>query len=119
MVSFGVQLFDSRIPLTRCRHFLEISERHTWWGEAFGVFCWLWIFHRARQDLPVVLGFRHAWEHAPGDDYQGHGHHAESDGKESQKNGWDKFSVKAMQQIDDDDDDDDEEEEDDNDDDEE
>jgi hypothetical protein len=25
---------------------------------------WLWIFHRARQDGPVVLGWRHPWEHA-------------------------------------------------------
>lgn len=25
---------------------------------------WLWIFHRARNDLPVVLGMRHPWEHA-------------------------------------------------------
>jgi hypothetical protein len=79
------------------------------WGEAFGVFCWLWVFHRARHDLPVVLGFRHAWEHAPGDDH-GHGHHhADPDAKQSLKDGWDKFSVRAMQQNDDDDDDEEEE----------
>jgi hypothetical protein len=33
-------------------------------GEAIGFFMWLWIFHRARQDGPVVLGWRHPWEHA-------------------------------------------------------
>jgi hypothetical protein len=99
---------------------LEISERHTWWGEAFGVACWLWIFHRARQDLPVVLGFRHAFEHAPGDDHGDHGHgghdgddHVKS--KLSLKKDWDKFSTKAMQQVDEDDEEDEEEEEDDDD----
>jgi hypothetical protein len=79
------------------------------WGEAFGVFCWLWIFHRARQDLPVVLGYRHAWEHAAtGDDHDGHDH-AKPDAKVSLTENWDKFSSRAMQQVDDDDDDEEEE----------
>lgn len=34
-------------------------------GDAFGFVMWIWIFHRARHDLPVVLGLRHPWEHAP------------------------------------------------------
>jgi len=27
---------------------MQVSEEHTMWGEAFGVVCWLWVFHRAR-----------------------------------------------------------------------
>jgi len=44
--------------------FMEVSPVHTRLGEAFGFVCWMWIFHRARCDLPVVLGWRHPWEHA-------------------------------------------------------
>jgi len=33
-------------------------------GEIFGFVMWIWIFHRARHDLPVVLGWRHPWDHA-------------------------------------------------------
>ena len=43
---------------------MEVSDVHTKLGEAFGFVCWMWIFHRARNDLPVVLGWRHPWEHA-------------------------------------------------------
>ena len=43
---------------------MEVSETHTFWGEVFGVGMWLWVFHRARHDGPVVLGWRHAFEHA-------------------------------------------------------
>ena len=34
-------------------------------GEAMGCVMWLWVFHRARHDGPVVLGWRHPWEHGP------------------------------------------------------
>ena len=54
-----------------------MSQVHKNWGEAFGVIMWLWVFHRARHDLPVLYGFRHPWEHPP-DPFapdHGHGHH--------------------------------------------
>jgi len=43
---------------------MEVSKVHTRLGEAFGFVCWMWIFHRARTDGAVVLGWRHPWEHA-------------------------------------------------------
>ena len=54
--------------LNICSGYLKTSPTHIFWGEAFGVLCWLWIFYRARQDLPVVLGWRHPWEHDSHDD---------------------------------------------------
>jgi hypothetical protein len=89
---------------------LTISENHTRAGEVFGVICWLWIFHRARHDLPVVLGFRHPWEHA--EDPFSPNVHTELEEKAAMKEGWDKFSGKAMIQMEVDDDDDDDEDED-------
>jgi hypothetical protein len=80
----------------------------------------MWIFHRARNDLPVVLGWRHPWEHAedPWASYSlEHGHVEELEELQSE---WDTFQVKAENPEEDDDeeeeeedDDDDEEEEDD------
>ena len=89
------------------------------WGEAFGVVAWLWIFSRAREDLPWILGFRHPWDHvedpfAPHDDH--HGHAAES--PEETTASWDKFTMKAIKPGEDDDDDDEDEDDDDDDDDE-
>jgi hypothetical protein len=80
------------------------------WGEAFGTVCWLWIFHRARHDLPVVLGFRHPWEHAE-DPFSPHTHHhGEQPKPESRSDAWDKFTSKAMIQKEVDDDEDEEDE---------
>lgn len=91
---------------------MHVSEIHARWGEAFGVVAWLWVFHRARQDLPVMYGFRHPWEHAedPFNPHPDHGHHGSkaSDGTAE----YEKFSAKAMRMNDDDDE---EEEEDDDD----
>jgi hypothetical protein len=42
---------------------VRTSPIHHALGEAFGVVMWLWIFHRARHDGPVVLGLRHPWDH--------------------------------------------------------
>ena len=83
-----------------------MSPRHQFWGEAFGVFCWLWVFHRARQDLPVVLGLRHPWEHAE-DPWAPDIHLNEK----ALHDDWYTFG-KEMALHDDDDDDEDEEEED-------
>jgi hypothetical protein len=92
---------------------MTVSKEHTMWGEAFGTVCWVWIFHRARLDGPVVLGWRHPWEHAP-DPFNPHGHghddHAEAAVLEET---WDSFTAKAMiqREVDDDDDEDEEDEE--------
>mmetsp|Transcript_26706 Transcript_26706/g.37644 ORF Transcript_26706/g.37644 Transcript_26706/m.37644 type:complete len:136 (+) Transcript_26706:55-462(+) len=91
-------------------HWMETSPVHEMWGEAFGFVCWMWIFHRARQDLPVVMGWRHPWEHEHDDHALPHVH----DEKELQTE-WDTFLVKATKPGEDDDDDDDDEEEDDED----
>ncbi|PIA46968.1 hypothetical protein AQUCO_01500480v1 [Aquilegia coerulea] len=38
-----------------------------------------WILYRAKQDGPVVLGWRHPWEgHGHGDHSHGHGHESEA-----------------------------------------
>ena len=50
---------------------MYVSEIHKNFGEAFGVVAWLWVFHRARHDLPVMYGFYHPWE-AHGHDDHGH-----------------------------------------------
>eukprot|EP00543_Licmophora_paradoxa_P004807 CAMPEP_0202457566 /NCGR_PEP_ID=MMETSP1360-20130828/14564_1 /ASSEMBLY_ACC=CAM_ASM_000848 /TAXON_ID=515479 /ORGANISM="Licmophora paradoxa, Strain CCMP2313" /LENGTH=134 /DNA_ID=CAMNT_0049077703 /DNA_START=21 /DNA_END=425 /DNA_ORIENTATION=- len=96
-------------------HWMEVSKIHTQWGEAFGALCWLWIFHRARNDLPVVLGFRHPWEHAE-DPWALHDHIANE--AELQAD-WEKFNDKAIKPGEDDDDDEDDEDDDDEDDDDE
>jgi hypothetical protein len=55
-------------------HWMEVSKTHTWWGEVFGVICWVWVFHRARHDLPVVLGWKHPWDHDHDDIFTEHVH---------------------------------------------
>jgi hypothetical protein len=87
---------------------MTVSENHRIAGEVFGTVCWLWVLHRARNDLPVVLGFRHPWEHAPGDDHHGgHGEHG-APTKTERATGWDKFSSKSTRYDEDDDDDEEE-----------
>ena len=44
---------------------MEVCETRTMIGEACGFLTWMWIFYRAKEDLGVVLGWRHPWEHAP------------------------------------------------------
>ena len=43
---------------------MSVSQPHTYAGEVCGFLTWLWVFYRAKHDLPVVLGLRHPWEHA-------------------------------------------------------
>lgn len=71
---------------------MHISETHTNLGEAFGVICWLWVFHRARYDIDVFFGWRHPWEHRAGDDdhHHDHGSHDEGHGLPGK---WDKLTV--------------------------
>ncbi|GAX19044.1 hypothetical protein FisN_8Hh268 [Fistulifera solaris] len=90
--------------------YMTVSETHTRWGEAFTVVCWLWIFHRARQDLPVVLGFRHPWEHAH-DPFEPHVHHPTPAEVDARSGNWDTFSKKSLKTSEDDDEEEEEEEE--------
>merc|ERR1711957_1009647 len=46
-------------------HWMEVCETRTMVGEVAGFLTWIWIFYRAKEDLGVVLGWRHPWEHAP------------------------------------------------------
>ncbi|KAN0061172.1 hypothetical protein ACQY0O_006907 [Thecaphora frezii] len=43
--------------------------KHRWGAKLLGATMWFWIFYRAKQDGPVLLGLRHPWD--------GHGHHDE------------------------------------------
>ncbi|GKY99738.1 hypothetical protein MPSEU_000927800 [Mayamaea pseudoterrestris] len=94
-------------------HYMTVSENHRIAGEVFGTVCWLWVFHRASHDLPVVLGWRHPWEHAPGDDHghEHHGHVVAASAPAQIAAGWEKAVAKMTNFNDDDDDDDDEEDE--------
>eukprot|EP00561_Arcocellulus_cornucervis_P010991 CAMPEP_0185809670 /NCGR_PEP_ID=MMETSP1322-20130828/6337_1 /TAXON_ID=265543 /ORGANISM="Minutocellus polymorphus, Strain RCC2270" /LENGTH=135 /DNA_ID=CAMNT_0028505955 /DNA_START=64 /DNA_END=471 /DNA_ORIENTATION=- len=93
-------------------HWMEVSAVHTRVGEAFGFICWMWVFHRARNDLPVVLGWRHPWEHAE-DPWAVSDH---IDEEEVVEEDWNEFMTKAIKPGEDDDDDDDDDEDDDEDD---
>ena len=87
---------------------MDVSKQHTWWAEAFGTVMWLWVFHRARHDLPVVLGWRHPWDHAP-DPWAVDVHVNEK----ALSQEWDSFGRDAaIKGEDDDDDEEDEDEED-------
>jgi len=88
---------------------MEVSDVHTKLGEAFGFICWLWVFHRARNDLPVVLGWRHPWEHA--DDPWAVSDESQIENISELHSDWDKFVVKVMKPGDGDDDGEDDEEE--------
>ena len=93
---------------------MTVSETHTQWGEIFGVFAWVWFFHRARHDLPVVLGWRRPWDHAE-DPFEPHVHALTEDENSARKEGWDVFGAKALKFGDDDDDEEEEDEDDDDD----
>ena len=85
-------------------------------AEVFGVIAWLWIFSRARADLPWLLGFRHPWDHVEDPFAPSHGH-GESVSSEDMVASWDKFTSKAIKPGEDDDDDDEDDDDDDDDDD--
>ena len=100
-------------------HWLEVSDVHTKMGEGIGFVCWLWIFYRAREDLPVVLGWRHPWEHAEDPWAAVSIPEEQVEGIDELRADWDAFMEKAKVPGDGDDDDDDDDEDDDDDDDEE
>ncbi|CAL9760469.1 unnamed protein product, partial [Musa acuminata subsp. burmannicoides] len=49
---------------------------HVVTGKGLCAIMWFWILYRAKQDGPVVLGWRHPWE-GHGDHSHGHGHEHE------------------------------------------
>ena len=81
---------------------MEVSPHHTMAGEICGFFTWLWVFYRAKHDLPVVLGLRHPWEHGE-DPWAIHDH---VDNLEELQNDWEEFADKSTRPGEDDDDDD-------------
>ncbi|KAL6982626.1 hypothetical protein U1Q18_016014 [Sarracenia purpurea var. burkii] len=46
---------------------------HTLTGKGMCAMMWFWVLYRAKQDGPVVLGWRHPWE-GHEDHAQDHGH---------------------------------------------
>ena len=55
-------------------HAPHVNPLHRNIGVTLGAIMWFWIFYRAREDGPVVLGWRHPWDHAGHDDHgDGHG----------------------------------------------
>ena len=70
-------------------------------GEICGFFTWLWVFYRAKHDLPVVLGMRHPWEHGE-DPFAIHDHVDNLEGLEKE---WEEFAEKSGRPGEDDDDD--------------
>ena len=85
------------------RHWMEVSPHHTMAGEVCGFFTWIWVFYRAKHDLPVVLGLRNPWEHGE-DPWAIHDH---VDNLEELQQNWEEFNEKATRPGEDDDDDDD------------
>mmetsp|Transcript_13841 Transcript_13841/g.29849 ORF Transcript_13841/g.29849 Transcript_13841/m.29849 type:complete len:150 (-) Transcript_13841:218-667(-) len=100
-------------------HWMSVSQPHTIAGEVCGFFTWLWVFYRAKHDLPVVLGMRHPWEH--GEDPWAISDHV--DNLEELQGDWEEFAEKSgrpgedddEEEEDEDDDNDDEQEEEDDD----
>lgn len=45
------------------------SRFHTRAGFVCGVTMWLWVFYRAKQDLPALLGLEKPWEHGHHDSH--------------------------------------------------
>ncbi|KAL3794496.1 hypothetical protein HJC23_013969 [Cyclotella cryptica] len=80
-------------------HWLEVSRSHTIAGEVCGFFTWLWVFYRAKHDLPVVLGLRHPWEHGE-DPWAVHDH---VENLEELRSDWEDFADKSSRPGEDDD----------------
>lgn len=77
---------------------LKLSPIHKMWGEAFGVVCWVWIFHRARHDGPVVLGWRHPWDHVE-DPWKVEGETLHPEDEKDLEKDWDGFLRKVSRCI--------------------
>ncbi|KAL7752998.1 hypothetical protein RI367_001449 [Sorochytrium milnesiophthora] len=46
----------------------RIPGTYKYAGKFMGAVMWFWMMYQAKQNLPVMLGWRHPWEH------HGHGH---------------------------------------------
>ncbi|KAL3778907.1 hypothetical protein ACHAW5_007239 [Stephanodiscus triporus] len=86
---------------------MSVSQPHTYAGEVCGFLTWLWVFYRAKHDLPVVLGLRHPWEH--GEDPWAIVDHVEN--LHALEEDWEDFAVKSTNPGEDDDEEEEEEEE--------
>ena len=109
-LSLSFHHFINNIICCLCsRHWMSVSKPHAIAGEVCGFLTWLWVFYRAKHDLPVVLGLRHPWEH--GSDPWAIHYHVE--GEHALEEEWDSFAEKSSRpgEADDEDDDDDEEDE--------
>lgn len=87
---------------------METSYYHWLGGEVFGCIMWLWFFHRCKNDLPVLLGLRHPWEHAH-DPFDISGEVEDDDQYDFSTN---EPLLMDMEEIDEDDEDDDEDDDD-------
>ncbi|GAB5592159.1 hypothetical protein VKS41_002556 [Umbelopsis sp. WA50703] len=46
---------------------------HRYGAKALGASMWFWMMYRAKQDMPVLLGWRHPWDgHGHGDEHAEH-----------------------------------------------
>jgi hypothetical protein len=41
----------------------QVSKFHKYGGEFLQTVMWVWVFHRARLDGAVLLGWKHPWDH--------------------------------------------------------
>ncbi|CAM9099802.1 unnamed protein product [Phaeothamnion confervicola] len=56
-------------------HGPHVNETHRLLGKGYLTVMWLWIFYRAKQDGPVVLGWEHPWDHMEHGDHGHDDHH--------------------------------------------
>ncbi|KAI8868489.1 hypothetical protein GQ42DRAFT_164094 [Ramicandelaber brevisporus] len=63
----------------------RVAFQHRFWSKLLGATMWLWIMYRAKEDGPVLLGWRHPWDHHGHGHGHGHAHekHGESDAKQA------------------------------------
>ncbi|KAH6626367.1 hypothetical protein B0J18DRAFT_464388 [Chaetomium sp. MPI-SDFR-AT-0129] len=40
-----------------------VPRIYRFFGTGLGAVMWFWIFYRAKQDGPVLLGWKHPWDH--------------------------------------------------------
>ncbi|KAH8550676.1 hypothetical protein BGW37DRAFT_427447 [Umbelopsis sp. PMI_123] len=45
---------------------------HRYTAKALGASMWFWMMYRAKQDMPVLLGWRHPWDGHHGDEHAEH-----------------------------------------------
>ena len=58
--------------------FSKVQPWHLTAQKVMGTVMWLWLFYRAKNDGPALLGLEHPWEHG------GHGHDDHGHGEEEE-----------------------------------